>query len=120
MADAAPSSKLETTTAIPYVALRCRCPPRSSKQVTLYESLRPIGLYHLRQEDFGVVLLRGNKIAPLAFEDAPILAACDGIHTLRDIQQRFGARGLQIVVQLHQQGLIELRANRDRRPRHPL
>jgi radical SAM protein with 4Fe4S-binding SPASM domain len=94
--------------------------PRSSKQVTLYESLRPIGLYHLRQEDFGVVLLRGNKIAPLAFEDAPILAACDGIHTLRDIQQRFGARGLQIVVQLHQQGLIELRANRDRRPRHPL
>lgn len=91
---------------------------QSLKQVTLYEGLHPIGLYHLRQEDFGVVLLRGNRIAPLAFEDAPILAACDGVHTLRDIQRRFGARGLQIIVQLHQRGLIEL-AREPRMPHAP-
>lgn len=78
------------------------------QHITLYEALRPIGSYHLRQEEFGMVLLRGNRIVPVASEDMPILSACDGAHTLRDIQQHFGARGLRVIVGLHQKGLIEL------------
>ena len=52
--------------------------------------------------------MRGNRVAPVSFEDWPILEACDGQTTLRQIERSFGQRGLGLVAALYQKGLLEL------------
>jgi hypothetical protein len=73
----------------------------------LYEGLLPRAQCHLRQEEFGMVLMRGNKVVPLASQDVPVLMACDGAHTLSEIETQFGKRGLRVIVGLQQRGLVE-------------
>jgi len=81
---------------------------RPPERLRLYEGLRPVRRYRIRREDFGYVLMRGNRIAPLPFEDEPILEACDGQTTLRQIERRFGQHGLSLVAALYRKGLLEL------------
>jgi radical SAM protein with 4Fe4S-binding SPASM domain len=82
---------------------------RPPERVSLHERLRPMRRYRIRQEDFGYVLMRGNRVAPVPFEDKPILDACDGRTTLRQIEHRFGQHGLGLVAALYQKGLLELK-----------
>ncbi len=90
--------------------------PRPSQRVTLYEGLRPLAQCHLRQEEFGMVLIRGNKIIPLPSAEMPLLLACDGSRSLREIEQKFGASSLRVVVGLHQKGLVQLLPAMERVP----
>ncbi|HID29273.1 MAG TPA: radical SAM protein [Desulfobacterales bacterium] len=77
------------------------------ERIVLYEGWRPVRSFNVRQERFGYVLMRGNRIAPVAFEDKAVLDACDGQRTLREIEGQLGARGLKLVAQLYKKGLIE-------------
>lgn len=81
---------------------------RPPERVKLHEGLEPVRRYRARQENFGYVLMQGNRVAPVSFEDKPILDACDGQTTLRQIENRFGQRGLSLVAALYQKGLLEL------------
>lgn len=81
--------------------------PRPTERVILYEGLRPLARCHLHEEEFGMILTRGNKIVPLPLEDIPLLNACDGTRTLRELQVQFGARGLRIVAALQKKGLVD-------------
>ena len=80
---------------------------KPAQRVTLYEGLRPLAQCHLRQEEFGMTLVHGNKIVPLPLSDMPILTACDGTHSLREMQSQFGARGLRLIATLEQKGLVQ-------------
>jgi len=81
---------------------------RPPERVRLHEGLRPVRQYRMRREDFGYVLMRGNRVAPVPFEDKPVLDACDGRTTLRQIERCFGQHGLGLVAALYQKGLLEL------------
>lgn len=87
-------------------------PRKPVERVTFYEGLRPIGNYHLRQEEFGYVVMRGNRIVPLTSADYALLQNCDGKRTLRQIQAEFGAHGLRTIAQLYKKGIIEFAAER--------
>jgi len=88
---------------------------RPPEQITLYEGLHPARNFDIRQEEFGYVLMRGNRIVPVAFEDKAILEACNGQITLREFESRFGARGLELVAQLYKKGLVELLEGNDQK-----
>jgi radical SAM protein with 4Fe4S-binding SPASM domain len=82
-------------------------PHKPTERVTFYEGLRPIGNYHLRQEEFGYVALRGNRVVPISTNDYTVLQMCDGTRTLRQIQDSYGQNGLRTIAILHKKGLIE-------------
>jgi radical SAM protein with 4Fe4S-binding SPASM domain len=89
-------------------------PPLTARQspperISLYEGLRPVGAYQLRGEEFGYVLMHGNCIVPVAFEDKAVLDACNGQTTLREIEADFELEGLRLVAMLAKRGVIELR-----------
>lgn len=81
---------------------------KSIEQINLYEGLRPVARCTVREEEFGYVLLRGNRVVPLAFEDKGMLDACDGRHTLREILATYGQDRLRLVIALYRKGLVEL------------
>jgi radical SAM protein with 4Fe4S-binding SPASM domain len=97
----------------PLISLPFAVKQRPPEQITLYEGLHPVRNFDIRQEEFGYVLMRGNRIVPVAFEDKAILEACDGRVTLREFESRFGARGLELVTQLYKKGLVELMEGND-------
>jgi len=80
----------------------------SSKQVSLYEGLRPVGVYQLREEEFGYALMRGNRIVPVPHEAQAVLDLCDGRTTLKQIGAQFGQPGLDLVGALWEKGLLLL------------
>jgi hypothetical protein len=82
--------------------------PEPLKELTLYEGAHPVGRYALRAEDFGYVLVRGNHIVPVAAAAKPVLDACDGRTTLRQIERQFGPAALSLVGSLYQRDMIEL------------
>lgn len=83
--------------------------PVQREPIRLYEGLRLTPSWQrIRPEAFGYVLMRGNRVLPLPFEAQPILEACNGQTTLRDIQTRLGQNGVEMVVELAMQGLIRL------------
>jgi radical SAM protein with 4Fe4S-binding SPASM domain len=78
-----------------------------ARRLTLYEGLRPLRAYRVREEAFGDVLMRGNHIVPVPAAAREVLDACDGTHTLRQIQEKWGEPGLRLVVQLAERGMID-------------
>lgn len=79
------------------------------ERISLYEGLRPVGAYQLREEEFGYVLMRGNRIVPVTFADKAVLDVCNGQTTLKEIEADFGVEGLWLVAMLAKRGVIELR-----------
>lgn len=82
--------------------------PLAPQHVELGEGWRPLAVCEIRQESFGYVLMRGNCIAPLSAADLPVLQACDGQTTLRELSKTFGPHGLQVIYELSRQGLVEM------------
>jgi hypothetical protein len=80
-----------------------------SKELILYEGAHPVGRYTLRVEDFGYVLVRGNRIVPVAAAARPVLDACDGQTSLVQLREHFGQEALDFVGLLVRKGLVELR-----------
>jgi AdoMet-dependent heme synthase len=81
---------------------------RSPRVLKLYEKSRPICHCTIQAEDFGYVLLTANHVIPVASRAKPIMDACDGSHTLAELQQKFGQSALDFVGYLTRQGLVEL------------
>lgn len=80
----------------------------SPERISLYEDLRPVGAYQLREEEFGYVLMRGNCIVPVPHEALAILSVCDGKTTLKRIEAQFGQPGIDLVGALWEKGLLLL------------
>ncbi len=85
-----------------------RYSPASSPELRLYDQSRPICHCTVRAEDFGYVLLTANQIIPVEAGAKPIIDACDGSNTLKELQQRFGQPALDFVGFLAKQGVVEL------------
>jgi radical SAM protein with 4Fe4S-binding SPASM domain len=79
-----------------------------ARRISLYEGLRPVGVYQLREEEFGLVLMRGNRIVPVPHEARPILDLCNGRTTLKQVGRRFGQPGLDLVGTLWQKEMLLL------------
>lgn len=84
--------------------------PLSQEKVTLtfYEGLRPKGFYSLLQEDFGFVLVCRDQIAPLFPEAQSVVEVCKGTLTLRQIEESFGTKALDLIGSLYRYGFIEM------------
>jgi len=82
--------------------------PEPREDLTLYGGGRPVGRYTLRAEEFGYVLVSGNRIVPVIAAARPVLDSCDGHTTLQQIEQKFGPDALSLVGFLYQRGMIEL------------
>lgn len=78
------------------------------QELILREGAHPVGRYALRVEDFGYVLVRGNHIVPVVAAAGPVLNACDGHTTLRQIERQFGSDALSLVGSLYRRGMVEL------------
>jgi radical SAM protein with 4Fe4S-binding SPASM domain len=86
-------------------------PSKPVEHITLYEGLRPLATHHLRQEEFGYALMRGNRVVPISKDDYAVVQACDGTRTLRQIQNDFGSNGVRLIAQLCKRGVVELSAD---------
>ena len=93
----------------PLVSIPLTSRPSSPRQIPLYEGLRPMGAYQLREEEFGYVLMRGNRVVPVPHEARDVLDLCDGRTTLKQIAIRFGQPGLDMIGVLWEKGLLAWR-----------
>jgi radical SAM protein with 4Fe4S-binding SPASM domain len=82
--------------------------PQDPVELVLFEGARPAGRFIRRDEDFGTLLLTGNRIFPLSSELHPLLDRLDGKTTVSQIQAGWGQAGLDLVGNLYRQGMIEL------------
>jgi hypothetical protein len=78
-------------------------------QWTLYEKARPVGQFIRRPEEFGTLLMAGNRLMPVGIHLTAILDKLDGHTTLEQISAAHGAEGLSFVASLYQQGMLDLR-----------
>lgn len=82
--------------------------PTTPEELLLNEGDRPTARFTLRPETFGYVLMQRQRMIPVTPAAKPILDACDGTRTLREIQECFGQHALDFVGSLAKRGLIEL------------
>lgn len=75
---------------------------------SVYEQARPLGRFVSRPENFGTLLLAGNRLFPVRRELQNVLTDLDGQTTMRQIQDRYGTAGLVLIASLYQQGMLEL------------
>jgi AdoMet-dependent heme synthase len=81
---------------------------REPVELALYEASRPLLNCTIRSESFGYVLVRGASIIPITFEAKAIVDQCDGLRTLKKIQQAEGQEAVNFVGTLFQQELVTL------------
>jgi radical SAM protein with 4Fe4S-binding SPASM domain len=82
--------------------------PEPPAEMLLYEHARPLGRFSRRAEEFGSLLLAGNRLFAVGEDLCPLLELLDGQTTLRRIEARWGQPGLALVGNLYQHGLVEL------------
>ena len=82
--------------------------PEPSQELVLYAGACPVGRYSLRAEEFGYVLVHGNRIVPVTAAARSVLDACDGHTTLEQIERQFGPEALSLVGSLYHRGMMEL------------
>ncbi len=92
----------------PFADLNKATSSLSQTKLSFHPALRPISLFTVRSEEWGLVLLRGNRVIPLSPAASPLLAMFDGKTSLADIEMRFGAQGLSLIGSLYQKGIISL------------
>ncbi|GAB4534990.1 MAG: hypothetical protein Kow0063_18720 [Anaerolineae bacterium] len=78
--------------------------------VRMGRNWRPLRRFDLRQEAFGLVLMRGNALLAVRPEAIPILDHLNGAHTLEDLEQAFGPVGLSLIGELFQRNMVEMKA----------
>jgi radical SAM protein with 4Fe4S-binding SPASM domain len=81
---------------------------RVTPEVQLFEYARPMGRFVSRAEDFGTLLLAGNRLLPIPHDVYPLLEQLDGQTTLRQIEAWHGQSALDLVGTMYQQGMVEL------------
>jgi radical SAM protein with 4Fe4S-binding SPASM domain len=83
-------------------------PPRAPAPLRLYAGLRPVANFTLRPEAEGGLLVHFNRVVPVSLRGIAITETMDGTTTLADIQEAFGELALSFVVDLYEQGMIDL------------
>jgi AdoMet-dependent heme synthase len=76
-------------------------------QFVLPKQACPHAVFEMKPEAFGYVLLRGNRIVPIAHEARPIIDSLDGNHSLEELERLHGNEAIQFIFSLWQTGLIE-------------
>lgn len=92
----------------PLISSRRVMPITSPPPLSLHPELHPMGEFKVRHEDWGLALLRGNRVVPLNSAASPLLEMLDGRTTLADIETAFGSQGLSLVGYLYQKGMVSL------------
>lgn len=82
-------------------------PPAPAR--TLPAHGRPVLHGALRVESFGYVVLGRGQLLPVTAAAQPLLAACDGASTCAALAQRFGQPALELLADLWEVGLLEIR-----------
>ncbi|MBQ7529659.1 SPASM domain-containing protein, partial [bacterium] len=78
------------------------------RDVVLEEGLRPLPLYKVRQEPFGILLMREDRVIPVSEKAAIVLKLFDGEHTLKDIKDKLGFGVIPFIYSLHMRGFVKL------------
>jgi len=83
---------------------------RQRQRWEFYEQARPLGRFDQHPEQFGSLLVSGNRLMPVSHNLLPILDQLDGQATLRQIEGEYGSAGLELVASLYDQGMVEFRS----------
>ncbi len=81
---------------------------RPIAELTLYELARPTGHFVRRPEEFGSLLICGNRLFPVSRQMQGPLDMLAGDTTLRQIQAAHGTSGLALVAALYRHRMVEL------------
>lgn len=77
--------------------------------VRMGRNWRPLRRFEVRQEPFGLVLIRGNALLAVRSEAIPLLEHLDGSHTLTELEHGFGSTGLSLIGELFRRNMVEMR-----------
>jgi pyrroloquinoline quinone biosynthesis protein E len=79
-----------------------------SPPVRMGRNWRPMRRFEIRQESFGLVLIRGNALLAVRPEAMTILDRLDGSHTLGDLKHEFTPAGLSLIGELFRRNMVEM------------
>jgi radical SAM protein with 4Fe4S-binding SPASM domain len=90
--------------------LRCNplseySPPASIKH--LPADVRPRAIVRMRSEEFGLAVLGMGQVVPVTVDAEPIIRACDGQKTFRQLYEQFGPNSLSLLGELWEKGMLE-------------
>jgi len=83
-------------------------PNSTDEKITLHEDMIPLNDFHIREEPFGYVLIRENRIVPVSFEAKPVLDLLNKNLTLRKIQTKYGDHAIDFIGNLYREGILEM------------
>lgn len=67
----------------------------------------PRPMFRIRPESFGYALLGQGRVVPVRADARPLIEACNGRTTFAELASRFGSRGLDLLGELWDSGLLE-------------
>jgi len=70
----------------------------------------PLRRFEVRQEPFGLVLIRGNALIAVRSEASTILDRLDGTRTLGELEREFDPSALSLIGELFRRNLIDMTA----------
>lgn len=79
-------------------------------EVNLEEDLCPYLNASIRDENFGIVLIKHNQVIPLTNKGKVIISALDGKTTLRELESRFGPAAVSFIYSLYARNFVDLRS----------
>jgi radical SAM protein with 4Fe4S-binding SPASM domain len=80
-------------------------PPQPVRE--LPSDVRPRAAAWLRPESFGYALLGRGQVVPVSAEARVVVEACDGSVTFAELADRFGQRGLDLLGELWDLGMLD-------------
>jgi radical SAM protein with 4Fe4S-binding SPASM domain len=78
--------------------------------VRMGRNWRPVRRFEVRQEAFGLVLIRGNALLAVRPEAAAILDRLDGTQSLGELEREFDAVSLSLIGELFRRNMVEMTA----------
>lgn len=80
-----------------------------STPVRMGRNWRPVRRFEVRQEPFGLVLMRGNAFFAVRPEAIAILDCLDGTQTLGELEREFDPAALSLIGELFHRNMVEMR-----------
>lgn len=81
--------------------------PKQPEELDICKGAYPLRHFTIRQEPFGYLLVRGNRVIPVAHRAKPVLDLLDGNTVMSRIESDFGQEALNFVGTLYKKGFIE-------------
>ncbi|MCL5035746.1 MAG: radical SAM protein [Chloroflexi bacterium] len=80
-------------------------------EVNLEEALCPYVNANMRDEDFGIILVRGTMVIPITKRGKIIIDALDGKTTLKQLESRFGPAAVSFIYSLYARNFVDLKSS---------